>query len=363
MARKLVTVRSIKELRSVPGASRYQAAIIDGWSCIVKKGVFTTKERVLFFEVDSFLPPHSQDARFAPVHNPIHHQVVSWQGRKGIHVKSTMMNKIISQGVVLKLSQFPEITDDNSDQCLAEKLGVTKWELTRKELATTLGKPPAFIPSTDLERVQNCTNLFTAKYKDSVFQESTKMDGSSMTVYFVRHDSCWRKSLRDLPPGSKSEMLNGRFGVCSRNADIPETAKSTFWDVALKNHLPQKLARVNRNVAIQGELCGSSIQQNRHGFRKGDHEFFVFSIFDIDTQERFAPAETVERAQQLNLKHVPVHGDVKIHDIATSVEDLLKRAEGTYDNGKKREGLVFKNLGNDRSFKIIANNYLLTHGE
>ncbi|KAI1375650.1 RNA ligase, DRB0094 family [Hypoxylon crocopeplum] len=368
MARKLVSIRVVGELRALPESLKYEVANIDGWSVIVHKGSFTAGEAILFFEIDCFLPP--EDPRFALSQNPLHNQVVTWQGSKGIHIKSVMFNKVVSQGLVLKLHQFPEVTgaysnhgmhDENID--LAEKLGIKKWELSPKELTTTLGKPPTFIPSTNLERVQNCRNLFTDKYKDEVFQESTKMDGSSMTVYFVTKQSCWYRSLRGLPPGSKADMASGRFGVCSRNSDLPETGKTTFWEVALRHGLPQKLAGVNRNLAIQGELCGSTIQKNRHSFPKGGHDFFVFSIFDIDSQQRFPPAETIMRAKQLDLPHVPVHGNVRLHDIARCTADLLKRAEGVGDDGNKREGLVFKNINSDRGFKVIANNYLLQHGE
>lgn len=381
MARKLVSIRRISSLRHIPGNTRLQIAVVDGWTCSVRAGEFTKDELVVFFEIDSFLPPPTEDPRYGTTYNPTHNSTVTWKGSKGIHVKSIMMpnSSDISQGLVLKLKAFPEVNkvyEDCTDElgavageekamgfCFAEMVGVKKWQLDNIEAKGVLGRPPVFFPDTHIERVQNLKTLFTPKYAKAVYQQSIKMDGSSMTVYYIKKDTQFYLSLPALPEGCKGELEHGRIGVCSRNTDLAENGGSLFWDVAVKNGLPQKLARVGRNIAIQGELCGSTIQQNRHGYSAGFHDFFVFSIFDIDRQERMTPAETVLRAKQLGLQHVPVLGEVRLHEIAGSVEDLLKQAEGAGINGKKREGLVFKNVEDGRWFKVIANNYLLKHGE
>jgi RNA ligase (TIGR02306 family) len=156
---------------------------------------------------------------------------------------------------------------------------------------------------------------------------------------------------------------NGRIGVCSRNQDLHEFGGSKFWELARKYQLPEKLERIGKNLAIQGELVGNTICKNRLGYKKGEHDFFVFSIFDVDQQRYLNPRETEKRTSQIGLKHVPVLGYVKIQDIAKSRDDLLHRAEGIGMNGKKREGLVYKNVDNGQAFKVIANNYLLSHGE
>ncbi|KUI67461.1 hypothetical protein VM1G_11493 [Cytospora mali] len=106
-----------------------------------------------------------------------------------------------------------------------------------------------------------------------------------------------------------------------------------------------------------------TINGNRHGYEKGQHEFFVYTIWDIDRQERFPPGLTEEWAKSLGILQVPVLGYVKLPDIASSNEDLLERAKGRHADGRKREGLVYKAVNDGRSFKVIANDYLLKHGE
>ncbi|KAI1768899.1 RNA ligase, DRB0094 family [Hypoxylon sp. FL1150] len=375
MARKLVTLRRITDLRPVPGSVQFQMAVIDGWTCAVRTGAFAKGELVLFFEIDSFLPPPAADKRYEPLHNPVHTGVTTFKGAKGIHVKSIMVNRTyeISQGVVLKVDAFPEVKDicdagkekSLSDMCFAEKLGVQKWEVAPGEAATSLGQAPVFFPKTGIERVQNVQTLFTNKYAKATFQESVKMDGSSMTVYFVRKDCQYYKSLPTLPETArKADMANGRVGVTSRKVDLSEAdPKSRFWAAALRYGLPGKLDRLGKNVAIQGELVGASVNGNRHGYAAGEHDFFVFAIYNVDAQAYMNPREVELRAEQLGLKHVPVLGYVNIHQIAKTQEDLLKRAEGVGMNGKKREGLVYKNVEDGRWFKAIANDYLLAIGE
>ncbi|CAJ2501261.1 Uu.00g041140.m01.CDS01 [Anthostomella pinea] len=138
-------------------------------------------------------------------------------------------------------------------------LGVKKWELGEKEAVRCLGTPPVFFPNTGLNRVQNLKDLFTEKYSQAVYQESVKMDGSAMTVYFIKKTSQFYRSVPVIPGGTKADLTNGRFGVCSKNIDLAEGGGSIFWEVALKHRLPDKLSKIDRSIAIQGELCGSSI--------------------------------------------------------------------------------------------------------
>ncbi|KAG8426143.1 hypothetical protein J3459_008404 [Metarhizium acridum] len=193
------------------------------------------------------------------------------------------------------------------------------------------------------------------------------MDGSSMTVYFVRNDST---HLDSLPSFAHSEhgkirnMPNGKVGVCSRNCDIAPDPNNTFWSVALRSNLPSKLNQLNRNIAIQGELCGSSIQGNFEGFQKGFHDIYLFSAWDIDSQSYLLPRQVhQEMAPNLGLKHVPVTGYRPLREIAVDLGGILERAEGKGINGRKREGVVLKEVSGEFSFKAISNSYLLRNGQ
>lgn len=365
--RKLVTVRQISSIRDVRGSSQLLVATIDGWEVVIHRNDrFKVGQVVVFFEIDSFLP--ATDLLFAQL--PCQ---TTFNGVQGHHVVTAMHLKQISQGLIFPVENFPEIEEDKDvwtaelDDTPAEvtrtdysaKLGVVKYcvEGSRAELA--IGRWPAWIQKADMERIQNITDVFRhTKYGNPKmqFQETTKMDGSTMTCYFIRDDSQIFKSLPDIPrdPTCPSFCDNGRFGVCSRTVDLKYRPDSIYWQAALHYRLHEKLSKLNRNIAVQGELVGSSIESNFHDYADGEHEFFLFTIYDIDTHERMDPKEVVEFAKEHDLKHVPVKGYFLLPKLGRGVEDLVARA-----GGQEFEGLVYKNVFDGRWFKVISPDWLL----
>jgi RNA ligase (TIGR02306 family) len=379
MVRKLVTVRRVAAIRPIIGADSIQVAVVDGWACVVKIDEFKEGDLGVYFEIDSFLP--ANDARWEFLSK----QFIECDGEKGFRVRTIKLRGQISQGLMLPISTFPEIVSAMAglekghgrgtaeekimEMSFEEVLNVKKFE--RPEPVGGAGAMafyedfPGFINKTDQQRCQNLPGLFK-DWSNETFQETTKMDGSSMTVYFVRKDSPMFAILPTLDPssaGKAADQPNGRVGVTSRNKDIIEKESNLFWATAIAHSLPAKLATLNRNVAIQGELCGSSIQGNFEGFKPGFHDFYLFSVWDVEAQIYLPPKEAEQFAKDLGLKHVAVNGYFKLGDVAASVEELVARADGKGLNGKKREGIVFKHVGGGFSFKAISNSYLLKHGE
>jgi RNA ligase (TIGR02306 family) len=202
------------------------------------------------------------------------------------------------------------------------------------------GNFPSVIPKTDQERVQNLVKEIATAAADQLRYEVTeKLEGSSMTVY----------------------LIDGEFGVCSRNLDLKETEGNTFWQVARLDDTEDKMriAGLN-NFAIQGELIGPGIQGNIYRLNKP--EFRVFDVYNIQTGAYLAPHERRALIKVLDLLHVPVlHTDRTLG--AGSVEEILQFAEGKSVmgdiTGPEREGIVFKEAGGGMSFKAISNKYLL----
>ncbi|KPM43894.1 hypothetical protein AK830_g2664 [Neonectria ditissima] len=401
MPRKLVTARRVSALAPIPGADRVQTASIDGWNCVVSVGDFQTGDLGLYFEIDSLLP--GSDPRWASLaaktnknNNNNNNNNNSNNDAPGgsespppddIRIKTLRIRKVLSQGLLVPLAAFPEVVDvltrleaelgragmeeQLRSMSFEDMLHVRKFEKPTPEFqaggnAEPLAEFPDFIPKTDQERVQNLPRVFD-DWRDAVFQETTKMDGSSMTVYFVRRDSPFYAQLPALPPhATDSQQPNGRVGVCSRNRELGEQTRSMalFWAAARAAAIPEALARCGRNLALQGELCGSSIQGNFEGFAAGTHAFYLFAVWDIDAQRYLPPREVHETwAPRLGLKHVAVEGYRPLREIASTVSDLVSRADGKGIHGRKREGIVLKHVDGAFSFKAISNSYLLKHGE
>lgn len=340
--RKLATIRTVAEILPIEGADFIELAVIDGWQCIVKKGDLKVGDKAVYFEVDSFLPVED---RYEFLRKSSYRKYED--GREGFRLRTMKMRKQLSQGLLLPMNTFPELVkyswEDGTD--VSEQLKVTKYE---KELPVVLkgtakGYFPSFIRKTDEERIQNLTKYF-AMYQDMEFEETEKLDGSSMTVY---HN-------------------DGAVGVCSRNLELKEEDTSTYTRVAKELKLLEFLP-VLGNYAIQGELVGQKIQKNPLALE--GQIFYVYNIWDIDKQTYLLPEDRLKMLWKLqasgcpSLKHVPLLGINKIFEKQT-INTLLQYAEG---NSKitpksKREGLVFKSLTNPEiTFKVVNNAYLLKH--
>lgn len=324
--RKLVTVRRINEIMPIPGADAIECAQVDGWKVVVKKGEFQVGQLAAYYEIDSWIPEDvapflCKDKR-------------EFNGVPGARLRTIKLRGQVSQGLLLPVpNEYAEEGDD-----LTEVMGVQKWEApVSPQLAGQVrGSFPAFLKKTDQERVQNLRRDLEGWIADGHEWEVTeKLDGSSMTVY----------------------LNNGDFGVCSRNLDLKQDEKNSFWAMAMVLGLEEKMRAHGENIAIQGELIGPGIQGNKYGLSK--HEFHVFDVFSINDFSYKQAADRYHVAEIMGLKHCPVLNFGAIaHD---SMDDLLAAADGESRlNGCIREGLVFKSVSDpDISFKVISNKFLL----
>lgn len=398
---RLVSLRVIKKIYNVEvDDKRYTFAEVDGWTCRVPFRQYREGELVLYFQVDSFLP--GADDRFGKGFGKTR-KLQMFDGKLGQRLKTEKFgcgeDKIVSQGMIMPVQTFPEIWKKLEvvrqfistgimkqnielinatllvmyrDRNWAEVLGVKKWDETTPQPQQLpehrrLGMYPGEIfRRTDVQRLEDCPNLFKKhKYDKLIYQESVKMDGAAMVVYFVKKSCGYFNKLNPLPqkvgPNTVLEDAQGaRFGVCSNKVEkneLEEQGPFKYWATALRLDLTDKMAKLGRNIAIQGELCGDPIQKNRGGLPEGEQDFFVYAMFDIDRQKFINPLDVEMFAKELGLKHVPVVGYVRLTEIASSHQDLKKRAAQM-----KGEGLVFKCLADGRRFKVISNTYLLEHG-
>ena len=371
--RKLVTIRTISNILPIEGADLIALGVVDGWSVIIKKSEFKIGDPCLFFEIDSFIP--EEDSRFSFLG-----KTVEFNKKRGYRLRTKKLKSYISQGLALPLSMFPELTvntqeaiDDNTD--FSETLGVIKYDLEQfcgvnnTCKSEKPGKFPSFIPKTDQPRIQNLPHLFTTN-KEDTFEETLKLDGSSMTCYNVSSNPTLLQKFLSLF-GIKAPTT--KFGVCSRNVDLKRTAntvmtfdnggkesvydQSDFWATALKLGLAN---RVPVGYAIQGELIGPKIQANHE--KVTELQYYVFDVFNISEQRYLLPQERRDFCRTLGIPHVPVM-NVEATPLQLTLDQLLQHVDTESVNPKTvSEGRVYKSNTNPLlSFKVINNRYLLKH--
>lgn len=355
LERKLVSVRTINKLIPIENATNIELAQIDGWQCVVKKGDFSEQDPCVFFEIDSFLPirPEFEFLRKSG------YKKTSHLG-EGFRLKTIKLRGQLSQGLAIPLHSVLSI-----QQCeehglkpgvdLTELIGVKKYEppIPAQLAGKVKGNFPPFLQKTDSERAQNVIKDISKFYYHSYFEVTVKLDGSSMTVYNNGDDS----------------------GVCSRNLNLLEDDKNSFWKVARNRKLidlvKQYKEKYNINIALQGELIGPGVQKNREGLKELD--FYLFNIYNVDEKRYLGPnarSDMMEQFKEMGyeVNHVPILGKFILQHLAPDhdnvIGSLLTFASGkSINSDNPREGLVFKHYGSDFNFKIINNDYLLQFGD
>jgi RNA ligase (TIGR02306 family) len=336
--RKLATIRKIDALTPIVGADAIECATVGGWKVVVKKGEYSVGDRAVYCEIDSWIP-----TELAPFLSK-GKEPREFEGIKGERLRTVKLRGQLSQGLLLPLAEVISIAGCTSPiqegDDVSEWLNIQKWEMPMNAQLAGMarGNFPSVIPKTDQERVQNLKREIAQAITDKLqFEVTEKLEGSSMTVY----------------------LIDGVFGVCSRNLDLKETTDNTFWQVARRDDIESKMRTVvGTDFAIQGELIGPGIQGNIYKLSKP--EFRVFDVYNISGGFYVTPNKRQTLITMMGLLHVHVISVDKDLGVG-SVEEILQWAEGASKlNGKQeREGIVFKEVNGGMTFKAISNKYLL----
>lgn len=326
-----------------------------------------------YFEIDSFIK--ESDERFSFLMTS---GVRTFNGVRGHRLKTIRLRKQISQGLALPLSMFQDLSGKASaDADYAPLMDIVKWEPpTNADTSMKPGKRrwgfPSFIRKTDQERAQNIPHEIF-KNTDTVYEITEKLDGSSCTMYRVndkvgvcsRNVHLWEtESWLQRTWGTIKAKVLRFFGVQVFKHDSTNAFVRMFEDSGVKAWLERSTDFGYNNIAIQGEIISPTIQSNFHNVKEA--QFWVYDVWDIEKQEymstikRQVLVDTLMR-QGIKAYHVPVieHGKSLAELGISTIDDLLKYADGPGLGTKFREGVVFKRLDGQFSFKVVSNNYLL----
>ena len=381
--RALAYVVTVDEIKPIEGYDRVEYARTNGWWCIIgKQDNMKVGDKAVYFEIDSRCP--ADDERF------------SFLEKRNYKIKTQRMCKVISQGLLMPLTAFPELGDVPVGTDLTKKLRITYSDAEDNQRKGTGGDPnakykamagrhqkifktrpvrwlmrrdwgrklmflffgrkkdkprgfPSFVSKTDEERVENQPwRIGDGK----VYLATEKLDGTSCTYALERK------------PLGKFE-----FYVCSRNIrQKDENQKcyhdhNIYWDLAFKydieRHLKDFLAERKdcQWVCIQGEGVGS-VQKNPLKLKEDD--LYVFNF--ITSADGRWNSEAGKRliTEKFGMKWVPILGEQIMPD---TMEELKELADGqsAVNPSVLREGVVYRSLDGQDSFKNVSRQYLLKH--
>lgn len=337
--RKLASIQIIKALEPIEGADAIEKATVLGWQLVVKKNDFMVGDKFVYCEIDSLMPDRPAFEFLKP---------------RGMRIRTIKLRGQISQGICFPLSILPPDFEVVEDADCTEVLGISKYEPPIPACLSGImkGKFPSFIPKTDETRVQVIQKLLD-KYKGEKCYVTEKVDGSSGTYY----------------------INNGEFGVCSRNLELLEDDENSFWKVARELDIENKLRSLNGNFALQGELIGEGIQDNKLKLRGQTIRFF--NAFDINKFEYLPFKPFFDLMDKLKLPAVPLISSE--YELSNDIDEIVRMAtiKSKICPENWAEGIVIRplnekidlilsneNFNNGRvSFKAINPEFLLKYGE
>ena len=378
--RALAYVVTIDEIKPIGGYDRVEYARTNGWWVIISKNdSLQVGDKCVYFEVDSKV--NAEDERFA------------FLEKRNYKIKTQKMCKVISQGLLMPVSLFPEIGDADVNTDVTDLLKVVysveednarkKTDPDAKYKAMAARKPnifkkpwarwmmkrewgrrvmflffgrkkdnprgfPTFISKTDEERVENQPwRIGDGK----TYLATEKLDGTSCTYALERK-------------GKKKF----EFYVCSRNVRQQDEKQecyhdhNIYWDLAFKYDIEQHLKDFLNQfpqlkwVCIQGEGVGS-VQGNPLKLQEDD--LYVFNFKD-SYLGRWPSMDGKMQIEEWGMKWVPILGEVQMPD---TMEELKQLATGksVINPDVMREGLVYRSLDGSDSFKNVSREYLLKH--
>lgn len=334
------------EILEHPNADTLELAKVGDYLSVVRKGQFTSGQKVVYIPEQSILPNWLLDelglgGRLA--------------GKDCNRVKAIKLRDILSQGLVYPAKEEWELGQDVKDL-----LEITKWT------------PPVPVDLEGLVGTWGCQLKFDPEnikgYPD-VIQEgeevfyTEKIHGTFCSVTFA-------------PPHlRKSDMLEGKFAVASKRhahqgiyfLDVPDNINNVYLRAAKLADLPRKLAHFeaqDQPVSLVGEVYGK-VQDLKYGVTKD----VSFRAFGLKVGNAFLKMQDfLDFCQLYEIPTVPIlyHGP-------HTKESLQKYTDGKEQvSGQEtnvREGIVIY-LAEEREhpslgrvmLKSISEHYLLRKG-
>lgn len=383
--RALAYVVNIDEIKPIEGYDRVEYARTNGWWVIISKNDnLHVGDKCVYFEVDS--KANAEDERFA------------FLEKRNYKIKTQKMCKVISQGLLMPLTLFPEIGDADINTDVTDTLKVAyaveednarkgkvdpdakyrsmaarhqkifkkswaRWmmrrEWGRKLMFMVFGKKKdnpktfpthfPFVHKTDEER---CENMPWVLGYERPLIVTEKLDGTSSTYILER-----------------KKRNKYEFYVLSRNVRQMDEKQETYhdhniyWDMAFKYNIEQRLKDyLNENpelkyVCIQGESVGS-VQGNPLKLKEDDLYVFNFIRSDVG---RLPSVDGKKIVEQWGMKWVPILDTNYMMPNDMEEFKQFATAKSIISPNVLREGVVLRDPTNDFSFKNVSREYLLKH--
>lgn len=376
--RELAYIAKVLNTESLCGYDNVHLVTVLGWKCVAPVNIHKG-DLVVYFEVDSLLP--KDDNRF------------SFLASKKFRIRAIKICGVVSQGLILPLSEFPELKRCKEGDFVTDKLHIEKYDpdtinegdvkskvsdfqravdrhpkffknplikyLIKYKTARWLFSKifvkkkdkcswPEWLPKTGSERIQNMPHLFGCKDKYIITE---KVDGAS-TSFILNEKDKYIVCSHNVIKNPDKNSAGGNF------------YKTNIWAESGVNYNIESVLRSLKKehklktVAIQGETYGDGIQKRNYSL-KNKHGFVVFHIW-LDGV-RIPIKDMISVCDKYNLPHVHVYNYE--YSIPDTVEQIIEDVDNSKSNidGGDIEGFVFYSQDGQQNFKCVSPNFLMKY--
>ena len=349
----LASAQRIVKITPIEGADAIETATVLGWEIVIKKGEYQVGDLCCYIQIDTVVPEKPE---------------YEFLRERKFRVKTIKLRKQISQGLIVAL---PEGNWSEGDD-LTNVIGVKKYEKVDNNPAryekprkpkTWYGRfvynfkynflykafpfllkkersdfPKNLVSITDEERIQNIPKVLET-HAGKNFIVSYKLDGSSITII---HNKVFGKS---------------KYRICSRRFELHDKKNDwykVFTDTNFKIHIEKLVKLFNTNdIIVQGEAIGK-FNGNHHKLQKD--EIRLFNIYV--NGKRLNQKEFIEICTSNDIPHCPLYKEIVLNH---TLPEILKISEikDILNPSVEVEGLVWRCVEDNLSFKVINNKYLL----
>ena len=284
-------VAKINEIKEIPGADNIEQAIVNGWSCIVKKGANKVDELVIVATTDAIIPMDLSEKL----------GVTSYL-RKGNRVRTVKLRGVYSECLIIPLSyrvgraKIIKTAQEGDD--LMESLSIFKYEPPIKQIQLASGRKvrwqdnPNFHVYYKFPNLKNVPGMFT---EEDTVEITRKIHGTNARYGVVKKAklTIWDRIKKLF--GNK--WIDYEFVVGSHNVEKGSDSNgyydtNVWYEIEKKYDIKKKLwdyvkdtgaEYIGDGITVYGEIYGAGIQK---GYDYGLTEI-KFVGFDVKENGKY----------------------------------------------------------------------------
>ena len=347
-----VKIVRVDEPRIHPNADTLELLDVEGYQVVVKKGSFKLGSLGIYIPPDSVVP-QTEPFKFI------------WQDHLGLdgvvpekrrRITVKRLRKEYSEGLLMPLSDFPELATEPDGRDVAELIGVTHYvpEFDRENTSADTAMPRRRYPETLRGWFYWTLRKLGLRWGNRELALEVAFDYPVYDIDALKNHKNWIQPGDRVSVTEKIHGSNGRYvfvegtQYCGSREQWKKDGPNVWWNVFRQFPEIGRWCRENPGLVLYGEV-GPTQKGFRYGAGENETFFFAFDVWDAARGQWSWPGA---------LGFAPT---VPILGVENFSDSTLKLADGksVVPGAGIREGVVLRKLdGSGVTLKIVSNVFL-----